>query len=92
MLDHARPDLDQGLADGRELALRKWARLGDRGDTRSAAASRRRSILVTDMSAALRNQSNDVFVPLLQRLAHIGLIFRTIVDPCNASAMAADVI
>ncbi len=31
MLDHARPDLDQALSDGRELALRKWARLGDRG-------------------------------------------------------------
>jgi hypothetical protein len=25
MLDHARPDLDQALSDGRELALRKWA-------------------------------------------------------------------
>ena len=28
MLDHARPDLDQALSDGREPALRKWGRLG----------------------------------------------------------------
>ena len=31
MLDHARADLDQALSDGRELALRKPACLGDRG-------------------------------------------------------------
>ncbi len=31
MLDHARADLDQALSERRELALRKRARLGDRG-------------------------------------------------------------
>src|SRR3954454_4642971 len=31
MLDHARPDLDQARSDRRGLALRKRARLGDRG-------------------------------------------------------------
>ena len=31
MLDHARPDLNQALSYGRELALGERARLGDRG-------------------------------------------------------------